>query len=1710
MKHLFVLFFLVFGAFTVVNASVECRFVHVDSPGIGGAMQDIVIDPTCPDVAYAGVDMGALFKTEDGGRSWTILQNRDGLNPGLGGGSGLALDGRNPQTIWSASGEIYVSRDAGKSWEMSYPVKQSKNVLYEKIAVDPCDGRNVYATTHARFESRGHVLCTSDGGKTWFISSPSGAQDVPLTSVAVSAQSGTVFVGSVRGLYRSDDKGRTWSPCRLPDVMGQRVQELLVEGARMYVNFDVTICDNTMRGGIWYSDDNGCIWHRLGSAYEQLVRSICGDKKKSSWLFAAWGKRMYLARSHTACGIWRSNDGGESWQNVYRPRVSWTKGAVPRELAEYLQIPANQLNWPVVEAEKSKVNLKLSAWAPGLTRLAVAPGHPDIVYQCNQATVAWTRDGGESWEAGGVELGSALSENRWRDCKLAPTDHTHRLVGNGMSLVVPQEMAFSPFATQTFVTAYHDIGFRLSEDGGRTSSWLYDRRTMLRADTCNVNAVAWDDLHRDVLYCGGSDVFRSEDGGKTFSRMHLKPAWKSLDDFRRSGGVCTSRIRVWKLRLDPFDKSRKTLVVSTTADGGYSSSFDRKSDFNVGGIYRTTDGGMNWTVCADGLPAKIRADELVFDRLHSGVVWAGLSRSGSDGLYRSANGGVTWQKIAADRIGGVREDCIAIDGDTIYVVAYAPGSESGFWSDSALWKSTDGGANWTCLMEGFLSSVTVRPGAPNEVYLARPRGLHANGDCGIFRSKDGGATWCKMQTGLPDVKSRLRLTFDLCQSAVLIVKTPIGAWYARMGKDQGRDSLADGFAEPPRSAKPWVWYHWVDGNVTKRGITRDLEAMKAAGVGGFVLFSVGLRMPSGNVSTLSDDWYEHVRYLITEATRLGLEMGFQNCPGWSTSGGPWVKKEDAMKRYVITESVVSGGKEIKLPKDVVPNDLGIQIAVGVRERDPVDGVMPQKGCRLSSNIDFKLCPKDLPWMKNRRTGTSLDVLGKSSSYVMLDPGQQNAPVYLQFDYDAPVTMSGLVVEYARYTGKFVYRIVASEDGKTWRELATGNANENMTSIPFAKTTAQKFRFEVTKIQTDFMPVLVSSIGLSAKVSVPYLEAKTYVMNDPKLAADAGRNEPSAEDVLATNAVIDLTARLSDGGAIVWTPPSGRWRVFRLHSTWLERRNHPTDKSGCGLECDKMSKAAVEAFFAGMPSRIIDLAGNEAGRGKTLTTLMVDSYEAGNQNWTKTFPQDFNRLRGYSMIPFLPALAGRYVGDRVTTERFLADFRQTVEDLYEEAFGAHYAELVHARGLDFVTESYGGPFDAVRQMSHSDIPMGEFWKGGLQDGNAALAVDVARRFGKRIVQMESFTANEKTGRWTSAPWNLKRQGDFAMADGVNRFILHSYVHQPYDLFCPGMTLMKYGTHFNRNNTMWPFFGEWFRYLARAQYLLQQGVLAPAMDDVLVLPAGIKGIRRRLDEGEDICFIMNAGAEKKQFEVLVRGLPRLPERFDPTTGKVGVYDRWTVSDEGVWLQMELGLDDSAIIVLRKAVDRRVAKGAEPEEKILDRELTGPWSVHVDGRTCTMDRLQALSSSEDENLRYFSGTSIYETTFSCAEEPKSARLNLGAVGDGARVWVNGVDCGFAWFRPFGCDISPAVRSGVNRLRVEVTNTWVNRMIGDERLPADSDVARGPEYAVKSWPDWLIGGKESPTGRRAFAAYRHWKASDRPQPSGLMGPVSIFIKQD
>lgn len=306
-----------------------------------------------------------------------------------------------------------------------------------------------------------------------------------------------------------------------------------------------------------------------------------------------------------------------------------------------------------------------------------------------------------------------------------------------------------------------------------------------------------------------------------------------------------------------------------------------------------------------------------------------------------------------------------------------------------------------------------------------------------------------------------------------------------------------------------------------------------------------------------------------------------------------------------------------------------------------------------------------------------------------------------------------------------------------------------------------------------------------------------------------------------NSIIDLTDKVNVDGVLCWKAPPGAWKIIRMGHTSSSHINAPSPIAGRGLEVDKLRREGLDVHWEKGIEPILKHLGPLVG--KSFNNMLVDSYEAGLHHWTPRMREEFKKRRGYDPTPYLLVLTGRLIGDVPTTERFLWDFRRTIADLFAENYYGYFADLSHQHGLMFSNEPYTSCFEGLQVGAKTDIPTGEFWDNGGYSFSLRLAASLAHINDRTIAGAEAFTAGPgmKGVQWENHPGSLKKVGDWAWTQGINRFILHSYPHQPWSDKFPGMTMGQYGCHFDRNNTWWEQGKAWIQYIQRSQFLLQSG-------------------------------------------------------------------------------------------------------------------------------------------------------------------------------------------------------------------------------------------------------------------------------------------------
>lgn len=639
---------------------------------------------------------------------------------------------------------------------------------------------------------------------------------------------------------------------------------------------------------------------------------------------------------------------------------------------------------------------------------------------------------------------------------------------------------------------------------------------------------------------------------------------------------------------------------------------------------------------------------------------------------------------------------------------------------------------------------------------------------------------------------------------------------------QAGTTVREAFQTETSDAKPWCYWYWMHGCVSKAGIDADLQAMQEAGLGGAFIFAIrGTEKPSKYepaVETLSPEWFQLVKYTVQEAGKRNLQLAMHISDGFALAGGPWIKPEQSMQKLVWSSVMLKGGKMLNysLPQPEMKQNYYEDVAVfayKASEKTP-------KPVRISVEGDTS----DLSYLADEsKSGTFRSETPTSILYTYKKPfvcrsvvTKVNGTVYQCHRFKLEASMDGVHFQY-------VAQLEAPRHG--WQNTAANVTH----AIP--PTKARFLRFSWTKEgsapgaedndNAKWKPTLkLNGIYPSAEAKVDQFEGKNGSVW--RVSANTTEQQLPIIECLPKEACIDVSAFVNKKGRLNWKAPKGRWTILRIGHTSTGTTN-ATAGAGAGLECDKFSREAVQQQFDGWYGRICDSIGQE-NVGKVLTLLHIDSWECGSQNWSLRFTQEFLKRRGYDLKPYLPILAGVPMVSAAFSEQVLRDVRETQNDLLQDNFFKVFVENAHAKGLKVSAESVAPTMmsDGMGHFKTVDYPMGEFWlQSPTHDkpNDMLDAISGAHINGKNLIWAEGFTQLKNT--WIEAPSNLKGLLDLQFANGLNKMVFHVFVHNPFTDRKPGMTLDGMGLMFQRDQTWWKPAKAWMDYIQRCQRLLQLG-------------------------------------------------------------------------------------------------------------------------------------------------------------------------------------------------------------------------------------------------------------------------------------------------
>ena len=653
-------------------------------------------------------------------------------------------------------------------------------------------------------------------------------------------------------------------------------------------------------------------------------------------------------------------------------------------------------------------------------------------------------------------------------------------------------------------------------------------------------------------------------------------------------------------------------------------------------------------------------------------------------------------------------------------------------------------------------------------------------------------------------------------------------------------TLQEGFANPPREARPYVWWHWMNGNITKDGIRKDLEWMDRSGIVGFHHFDAAISTPTivdKRLIYMQDDWKDAFAYAVRIADSLNMEMTVASSPGWSTTGGPWVKPEDAMKKIVWRTMDVDGGQEIemKLPDPIM--------AFG-RFQDEKGGT-PYKGEPCYGDIAVVAVRQPEGRTEISGEGVKLSVSGGDFTYDQLTDGSyanvgrlvsKDRKAWIEYSFPQDVTVRSVSLASDRWGV-----LESSEDGVNFRKIADLNeirAVQKTVNVP--ATTARHFRVRLFDLRSSKAPVFY--VNVSEFKLFPYSKVNSYEDKAGYSSVAHVNKFPTAIDgeaVPGENDVVLLTDFADSLGNLKWNAPEGRWRIYRFGWSLTGKCNHPAPEEATGLEVDKLDPEAWTEYFHEYLDMYKEASGGMLGQ-KGIQYILNDSYEAGQENWTPAMFEEFTKRRGYDMRKWLPAIAGEIIGSPEKSDGFLHDFRMIIGELVAENYDRLTKILQDEYGMaGRYTESHeaGRAYivDGMDVKRTAQIPMSATWNndprltsepvyGFSTNGKADCkeSSSVAHIYGQNIAAAESMTANgDNENAYIYYPEKLKLVADRELSGGINRFVIHESAHQPDDVHVPGLSLGRFGQWFNRHETWAEMARTWMDYLSRSCYMLQAG-------------------------------------------------------------------------------------------------------------------------------------------------------------------------------------------------------------------------------------------------------------------------------------------------
>ncbi|TKJ34998.1 MAG: hypothetical protein CEE38_16190 [Planctomycetes bacterium B3_Pla] len=675
-------------------------------------------------------------------------------------------------------------------------------------------------------------------------------------------------------------------------------------------------------------------------------------------------------------------------------------------------------------------------------------------------------------------------------------------------------------------------------------------------------------------------------------------------------------------------------------------------------------------------------------------------------------------------------------------------------------------------------------------------------------------------------------TFNLL---LLIVILPIPLQARATEKIDLTDSLVAGFLDPPKVAKPSMYWLWLNGYVNRDYLETELKQYSEKGIGGLCIFDMGARgdaraAPSAGPAFMSDEFIDNIAYTLELAGKFDLDVQLAACSSWDL-GGSWVQPRHASMGLYHTKIRIKGpvdyDKVLPFP-ELPPNAPKTPEGKPAFLKNVAVLAIPEAKRQPAHEFIFKLPGTDT----------------HSIDHVILYNAQSDNPkrygkLHL-FAKDFSVAVS-----------------TDSLEEQSFREIVRDRLKPNIKPQRFNFKPAEaryvrlriynghNTEFDMVQL-AEFEVYDINGRNVAASKEIDRTkDSALIIFSNSQRTSGAKWNADNLNDgqksgpngtwlsvgppplvIEDRSRILDLTKMINAEGKLTWKAPPGEWTIIRfVCANTGENLKVPSPNSD-GLATDHFNHEATRAFIQHITSRLKQKIGDL--ESTPLKQLYLPSYEVRGATWTPDFIEQFEKYCHYDMMPYLPALAGCVIENQDITSRFLYDYRKMLGDLLVDAYYRTASETANQAGLGIEAEAGGPgppvhqvPVDALKALGSIDEMRGEFWPWRQQRNQLWVVKETAcaaHIYGRKRVHMEAFTGFR---HWQDGPFDLKDSADRAFCEGMNHVVWHTSSHQPPEAGKPGWVYGA-GTHLTPNLTWWSKAKPFIDYLSRCSFMLQQGL------------------------------------------------------------------------------------------------------------------------------------------------------------------------------------------------------------------------------------------------------------------------------------------------